>query len=361
MRDAGLTGFIEEVTGDSHLRVEEDLGGGYVRLRTSEAERRQAQQDIRCVEDVVLELLRNSRDAGARLICIATHESGGIRHIAVIDDGCGIPRDMWERVFEPRVTSKLDSFHADQWGVHGRGMALFSVACNTREHRVAQSGENLGTVLCVSADTKELPQKTDQSSLPKLVLDDTGRKVIRGPRNINRIVTEFTLAQRGSCVVYLGSPNEVLATLVAHGKNALSSVELAFADDGAAYPVCLRPAIASSPEELADIAASYGMPISSRSARRILDGSVEPLQPFASLLELDAGEEHGGRRGPKTASRPPRFSEEDANAFARGVQEAYAQLAEAYYLDENVMPRMRVMRDGIHVTIPFVAKQEDAR
>jgi len=133
MGDTGLHGFIDEVLGEGHLRVEEELGGGFVRLRTSEAERRQAQQDIRCVEDIVLELLRNARDAGARMICIATNRDGRMRNIVAIDDGEGIPPQMWQKVFEPRVTSKLDTFHADQWGVHGRGMALYSIACNAAD------------------------------------------------------------------------------------------------------------------------------------------------------------------------------------------------------------------------------------
>lgn len=58
-----LTDFIEDVTGDSHLRVEDDLGDGFVRLRVSEAERRQARHDIRSSEDIVIEMLRNARDA----------------------------------------------------------------------------------------------------------------------------------------------------------------------------------------------------------------------------------------------------------------------------------------------------------
>ena len=358
MHETDLTGFIEEVTGESHLRVEEDLGGGFVRLRTSEAERRQAQQDIRCVEDVVLELLRNSRDAGAHLICIATNASGGMRHLVVIDDGCGIPKNMWDRVFEPRVTSKLDTFHADQWGVHGRGMALFSVSCNTEEHRVAQSGEGLGTVVCVSANTDALHEKADQSTLPRLVLDG-GRKVIRGPRNINRIVTEFALAQRGTCLVYLGTPNEILATLIAHGKRALSAVERVFAQDASSYPVCLRPALAASPEELAEMASSYGMPISTRSARRIMDGEIEALEPFTSMLNLEDPKRETGARPASGASRMPRISAEDANTFLGGVHMAFEGLAESYYLDADVEPRMRVQRDGLHITIPIVTKQED--
>ena len=74
-----LLGFIESVAGDSHVRVEENLGDGYVRLRSSEAERRQAKHDIRFVEDIVIELLRNARDAHARSVFVATAREGANR------------------------------------------------------------------------------------------------------------------------------------------------------------------------------------------------------------------------------------------------------------------------------------------
>ena len=64
--DSSLLGFVSSLGGGDPLRVEENLGDGYVRLRVLEAERRQAKHDIRCVEDVLIELLRNARDAGAR-------------------------------------------------------------------------------------------------------------------------------------------------------------------------------------------------------------------------------------------------------------------------------------------------------
>ena len=74
-----LADFVASHGGEGSLRVEENLGGGYVRLRVAEAERRQAKQDIRCVEDVVVEMLRNSRDAGARRIFVATARGGDTR------------------------------------------------------------------------------------------------------------------------------------------------------------------------------------------------------------------------------------------------------------------------------------------
>ena len=60
-----LISFIATMSGEGSLRVEENLGDGFVRLRVAEAERRQAKHDIRHVEDIVVEMLRTARDAGA--------------------------------------------------------------------------------------------------------------------------------------------------------------------------------------------------------------------------------------------------------------------------------------------------------
>ena len=137
--DGDIHSFITDVVGDGYRKIEEDLGGGYVRLCTSEADRRQAAQDIRSSEDILIEMLRNARDAGARNIFIATQHVGDMRSIVVIDDGDGIPADMHKRIFQPRVTSKLDSAHLDRWGMHGRGMALFSIHENSERAEVACS------------------------------------------------------------------------------------------------------------------------------------------------------------------------------------------------------------------------------
>lgn len=108
-----LKDFVNKHAQTSHLRVETDLGDGYFRLRASEAQRRQAQQDIRNVEDAVIELLRNSRDAGAHNIYLATNAEGSFRRILIIDDGSGVPRSHHKTIFEPYVTSKLDTMSMD--------------------------------------------------------------------------------------------------------------------------------------------------------------------------------------------------------------------------------------------------------
>ena len=138
-----LASFVEATCGNGALRVEENLGAGYVRLRVAEAERRQAKHDIRCIEDVVIEMLRNARDAGARHIYVASSREGDTRTIVMLDDGSGIPANMHDRIFEARVTSKLESVHVDRWGVHGRGMALFSVRENVESARRRQCAAKL--------------------------------------------------------------------------------------------------------------------------------------------------------------------------------------------------------------------------
>ena len=208
-----LSDFIDDVCGESRLRVEDDLGDGFVRLRSSEAERRQAAQDIRSSEDVVIELLRNARDAGASRIFLATQKTGNERLLTVLDDGQGIPAAQHERIFEPRVTSKLDSAHMDKWGMHGRGMALYSISVNAEEARVLQSEPGLGTSLTVATDTESLAEKADQSTFPRFEQEPSGSWAMRGPKNIVRTAAEFALEHRGDLSVYLGTPVEVAATL----------------------------------------------------------------------------------------------------------------------------------------------------
>ena len=171
MSDAAeLVDFISAAGQERSLRVEEDLGGGYVRLRVSEAERRQARHDIRCIEDAVIELLRNARDAGARHVYLATSKDGDVRTLVVLDDGRGIPKGLRERIFDARVTSKLDSVHVDRWGVHGRGMALFSVRENALSAEVMASAPGAGSSIRVVVDTGSLAERTDQSTWPTMGL-----------------------------------------------------------------------------------------------------------------------------------------------------------------------------------------------
>ena len=74
------------------------------------------------------ELVENALDAGARRIAI-TLETGGIDHLSVIDDGCGMTADQLRLAVERHATSKLpDGDLATIVTLGFRGEALPSIA-----------------------------------------------------------------------------------------------------------------------------------------------------------------------------------------------------------------------------------------
>lgn len=345
-----LLNFVTSVSGDQFLKVEETFGDGFVRLKVSEAERRQAKHDIRSVEDIVIELLRNSRDAHASRIFVASWREGDHRHLTVIDDGTGIPEPMKDRVFEPRVTSKLESMVIDEWGVHGRGMALFSIRSNTQVARVAVSDPRKGTSVEIVVDLASLAEKTDQSTWPAVERDDEGElKVSRGPHNIVRRTAEFAIEHTG-IDVFLGTPSEVLTTMSMLARFELDSSELLFCDDARRFPVWQRAAAAADAAELAEIAAELAMPISERTAHRILGGELVPLRSVKALVMGD------DKRAPEAPGpdiyrdrRGLKIHHADLTEFSRELESAFDALAEKYYLHLRTEPRITVGRDDIRV------------
>ena len=356
--DDSLLNFVSAVSGEAYLKVEETLGDGYVRLLVSEAERRQAKHDIRTVEDAVVELLRNSRDAHARRIFLASGRDGDMRTLTLIDDGIGIPAAMHDRVFEPRVTSKLDTMVIDRWGVHGRGMALFSIRSNAVEARVVTSGPHKGSAMAVVTDATQLAERADQSTWPAVERDDTGAlKVARGPHNIVRRVVEFAVEHPG-VEIFIGTPTEILATLSALAKRELDASELLFCDDVNRLPVWQRPAAAADAEELADIAASLALPISERTAHRVLGKEIAALRP---VLEQVAGTTE---LSPEPAMpdiyrdrRGLRLHHSDVAEFQRELESAFDKIADRYYLHLKCSPKITVGKDDIRVR--FEVEKED--
>jgi hypothetical protein len=358
MTSNDLTHFVEEVCGDSRLRVETDLGDGFVRLRTSEAERRQAAQDIRCNEDIVIELLRNARDAGAHHIFVATQHVGEKRLITVIDDGSGIPASMHEHIFEPRVTSKLDTAHMDKWGMHGRGMALFSISENAERAEVAASTPGLGTSLLVETVSSRLGEKTDQSTFPRFECGEGGACTVRGPKNILRTVAEFALEHRKTVEVYIGSPAEIAATLYDYGMTVLSPAVRAFASQAHDVPLIKTLALATDAQEFTDQCANLALPLSTRSARRIMDGTIAPLESvfeqIASALtstspELKASKKHASSKD----QRGLKLDAPDIEKIKHDVTASLESLCDAYYLEGVGEPRIVVSSDAIRITVPL--------
>lgn len=355
--NSNLLDFVSSVAGDAYLKVEENLGDGYVRLKVSEAERRQAKHDIRTAEDIVVELLRNSRDAHAQRIFLATGREGDHRTITVIDDGVGVPSALQERIFEPRVTSKLETMVMDKWGVHGRGMALFSIRSNTSEARLMASGAHKGTSIGIVADVTALSERSDQSTWPDLEKDENGSiYVARGPHNIIRRTVEFALEHQG-IDVFIGTVSEVLSTLVMLARFELDESELLFCDDLRRLAVWQRPGAAADAGELADTAAEVGLTVSERTAHRILAGEITPLRTVRSTA-MGASETpaqstpdiYRDRRG-------LRIHHSDLSAFRTELEKAFDAIAEKYYLHLRCEPKITVGREDIRVR--FEVDKED--
>ena len=358
--NGGLTSFIENVLGDESLRIEERLGAGFVRLKVSEAERRQAKHDIQYVEDAVCEMVRNSRDAHAKHVFVASTRDSERRNLLVIDDGDGVPPSISEMIFEPRVTGKLETMHMDRWGVHGRGMALYSIRQNALESRIVCSDVGKGCAISVVFDTTAVPERADQSTVPTLVEHpDTcadGERVsdkTRGPHNILRTVADVALDCPKSQSFFVGSPAEVLATLIAQGRRYLSSHPEVERDCCAFW---LGPAFSSSPADLQQAAQDLGITVSQRSCYRILNFEVSPLGEIRTLLMGEHVPEQSGPVDLLRDRRKLKLSHDDAEEFCGLMRRDFEMLAERYYLDLADDPRVRVAQDKIVVTFP-IAKQ----
>ncbi len=205
--------FLSELKIKDSLNIEEDLGNGYVRLKISEAERRQALQDISCVEDIIIEMLRNSRDAGSKNIFIGTKKiEDKRRKIYFIDDGEGIPPNLQNLIFESRVTSKLENGIKDPYGFHGRGMALFSIKLNADEVKIVFSDKCKGASFYIDIDLDKIPEKKDQSVIPHIIKMDGDLSIVGGVNNIIKTIIEFQLQNRG-INFYYGTPTQILATM----------------------------------------------------------------------------------------------------------------------------------------------------
>jgi hypothetical protein len=356
--DSDLLKFVSSVSGDTFLKVEEDLGDGFVRLKISEAERRQAKHDIRCVEDVVVELLRNSRDAHAHRIFVATGREGDVRTITVVDDGVGVPDTLREKIFEPRVTSKLETMVVDEWGVHGRGMALFSIRSNVTEAEIVATGSHKGAAMRIVADVTALTERADQSTWPALEKDEAGTpRVARGPHNIVRRVVEFSVEHPGIELFY-GSPTEIVATMVLLARFELEESDLVAVGDLKRLPLWLRPGAAVDAGELADAAAELGLPISERSAHRILAGDIVPLRPVSAHVSRNTSQSvaepgvdiYRDRRGLK-------IHHTDLDAFRSDLEAAFDRIADKYYVHLAKEPKITVSTNDIRVR--FEIDKED--
>ncbi len=363
-----LLDFVKDVASERTLRIEEELGYGYVRLRITEAERRQAMQDIRSVEDVVRELFRNARDAGARRVYIAFQkEKDRYRHVAVIDDGCGIPPEIQDRIFDSRVTSKVEGVLNDPFGVHGRGMALFSMRATIDRVDLIYSEPGCGAVLKAVVDTKKVPEKKDQSTFPRLVTENGGEPQLAGTRNVPRLLVEFALSGSGPSI-YFGSNAEVLATLLGHARNAWQTD-----DPNAPAPAFVGLAGVTEARSLRDFAETrLGLQVSERNCFRVLEGDIPLLADLADIqLKTQVrkpGESPALEREESTVRRghlqaqplAKRLSARDIDTLAARFADAFNQVGQDYFIRVPDASQVKIQRkrDRLTVTLPLASEDD---
>src|SRR5665647_2872689 len=298
--------FFGDLNIAEQLKVEEDLGSGYVKLKISESERRQALQDIKCVEDIVVELLRNSRDAGSKNIFIATKKTEQKRRlIYCIDDGRGIPQKFHNLIFQSRVTSKLEDGARDFYGFHGRGMALFSIKLNVEDIRIIYSDLKKGTCMLIDVDLEKIPEKKDQSALPAVTKNGDTYELSGGVNNIFRVMYEFAL-QNTDINFYYGSPSQVIATLIDR-YNRSTDDEILNADikkiksfEDFDLSVLSRDIDITGFSFYADnytvleqiLKKFYAMEISVRNVQRLAYGEIEPLKSIYESIVAGCGSDN---------------------------------------------------------------------
>lgn len=349
-----LEGFVKDVVGDESFKIEHDFGLGYVELKSTEADRRQAAQDIRCVEDIVIELLRNSRDAASKNILIATYRHANVRSLIIIDDGVGIPESMHENVFKPRVTSKLNTAHMDSWGMHGRGMALYSIKERSVNSCICNSSPGNGCSIRIDIDVSKVPEKRDQSTFPYFEIVDSTH-AMRGPKNILRTIAEFAITHKKELNVYCGSPSEICATLLKIGNAAIPPRKRIFGESSESQKLIELLSFASSAESFTETAGSLGLDLSPRSSRRILDGEISPLismfervekesfpsspheSRFPKSLNADAETNAHAQTDSTTylnsdAFSLPKISNEDIRELRQRSESSFKEIADKYYL-----------------------------
>lgn len=288
--NANLTRFLSDLDIKDKLNIEEDLGNGYVKLKISEAERRQALQDIHTVEDIIIELLRNSRDASSKNIFIGTKKIGDNRRVIYcIDDGDGIPPKFHNLIFQARVTSKLDDGIKDSYGFHGRGMALFSMKLTADEVRITFSDHLKGTSIYIDVNLEIIPEKKDQALMPQLIDNDGKPCLSGGVNNIIKVIMEFAL-QNNDINFYYGTPSQIIATmrqLSFKKNNQKDSPKFNHWDEFYNFimenktGITNFPSLADNYNILDEITKKiFNMDISQRNLQRIIYNEINALEPI---------------------------------------------------------------------------------
>jgi hypothetical protein len=267
---------------------------------------------INKVEDVLRELVRNSRDAGARNVYVASVLKGRrYRILTILDDGHGIPESHRDLAFEPGVTTRhltpiQEPDLIPNATPHGAGLSLFHI------RRAAINAEftspSSPTVIRVILDTNSLPERALQS----------GSRPSRSNQEATlRAFLHTASPSVNAPNIYLASPARILATIL---NNRIIHSGWLTDDRG------------SDVIGIAEFANDVGLEVSSRTIRRVMGGKVPPAFPLSRHEDEVAGKREktgllGVRDGPSLALGPGEVREISA-ILSRTARAGYLDIGE---------------------------------
>jgi Histidine kinase-, DNA gyrase B-, and HSP90-like ATPase len=256
-----------------------DLGAGFARLSGVEGFRRSPGR-LRSVEDALFELLRNSRDAGAHNVYVASSLSARrYRQLTVIDDGRGIPETHKHLVFEPGVTTRhmnpvpeapTQDLYLSQGAPHGAGLSLYYVKNAALSAEVLSASSP--TAIKVVFDTRFLPEKHLQSNARP--------SKTNLPATLTRFLAE---AAPNPPRLFHASPSRVLSTLIQH--RIILEGQQSQGIDGKARRIW-------------EAALGLGLEVSLRTVHRVLAGHISAADEVGVSMVYGGGRGEAGRSGP---------------------------------------------------------------
>ena len=297
-----------------------DLGNGFARLLGVEGLRRSPAK-LRSVEDALFELLRNSRDANAKNIYVASSlKYRRYRALTVIDDGQGIPETHKHLVFEPGVTTRhLDPGQNEDDLLHGAGLSLYHIRNAALYAQVFSASSP--TAVKVVFDTLSFPERSLQSG--------------SRPSKTNLLATLARFADQAASPeaprLYHAPPARILARLL---KDRIIHHE---SNQGTGL--------------FRKTARELGLEVSLRTVQRVISGEILAASEVVGGAHRDEGAATTGRATRRNGSGGPILSlgAEDladiTDVLRRAARSSYLELAA---LDVEKRPGELVFRARIY-------------